>query len=189
MLTGLFPRKFWVNNARLNPEGIIPPSLLEDDAQGFVMLSILLHPYSRGSVTLSSASPSSPPRISPNYLLDERDLNTLATGAIECVKIVERMGFSSDHVVRNPTRFSKGLYDIDGWKEQCRQACATLYHPSSTCAMGLVVDSNLNVKGIEGLKVADASVFPHLTSGNTNAPCIMVGEMAADILKKQYKLI
>jgi hypothetical protein len=65
---------------------------------------------------------------------------------------------------------------------------ATLYHPSSTCAMGTVVNSDLQVMGVEGLRVADASVFPHLTSGNTNAPAIMVGEMAADIIKKHYGL-
>lgn len=189
MLTGLFPRKFWVSNARLDPDGKIPPSLMEDNAQGCILLSILLHPFSRGSISLRSSSYSDKPIIHPNYLLDERDLNTLATGAVELVKVAHQMGYTSENIVQTPSRFPKGVLDLDAWKEQCRQTCSTLYHPSSTCAMGEVVDSDLRVKGITGLRVADASVFPHLTSGNTNAPAIMVGEMAAMIIQKQYGLV
>jgi choline dehydrogenase len=132
--------------------------------------------------------------IHAGYFTDERDLTTLAQGAIECVKLANKMGYDHTKIVRQTIgkgASGKGnaidLYDLESWKERCRQMAATLYHPSSTCAMGKVVDSNLKVKGISGLRVADASVFPHLTSGNTNAPAIMVGEMASDIIKKEYQ--
>ena len=125
--------------------------------------------------------------IDAGYFIDDRDLTTLAQGAIECVKIASKMGFEDKDIVQEPSIFPNGIYDLEAWKEKCRQIAATLYHPASTCAMGKVVDSNLKVKGIHGLRVADASVFPHLTSGNTNAPAIMVGEMASDIIKNDYR--
>jgi choline dehydrogenase len=125
--------------------------------------------------------------IHAGYFTDDRDLTTLAQGAIECVKIASKMGYEDKDIVSEPSIFFNGVYDLDNWKEKCRQVAATLYHPSSTCAMGKVVDSNLKVKGIHGLRVADASVFPHLTSGNTNAPAIMVGEMASEIIKNEYR--
>jgi choline dehydrogenase len=159
---------------------------MEDNAQGFVLLSILLHPYSRGSVTLRSSNPFDKPMIHPGYFTDERDLTTLATGALKSIKIAHQMGYQD--IVHQPHQFPHGIDDLEEWKKYCRGTAATLYHPSSTCAMGKVVDSNLLVKGIDGLRVADASVFPHLTSGNTNAPAIMVGEMAADIIKGYYQL-
>jgi choline dehydrogenase len=102
------------------------------------------------------------------------------------VKIAHEMGFQD--IVHVSSRFPRGVTDLEGWKNHCRDVAATLYHPSSTCAMGAVVDSDLRVIGVEGLRVADASVFPHLTSGNTNAPAIMVGEMASEIIKKHYGL-
>jgi choline dehydrogenase len=74
-------------------------------------------------------------------------------------------------------------------REMARNYATTLYHPSSTCAIGKVVDARLRVKGVSSLRVADASVFPHLTSGNTNAPAIMVGELAADIIKSDWKML
>jgi choline dehydrogenase len=98
------------------------------------------------------------------------------------------MGYDDIDIVHQRAEFPNGVSDLDAWKRYCRGKAATVYHPSSTCAMGKVVDSNLQVKGIAGLRVADASVFPHLTSGNTNAPAIMVGEMAADIIKGCYGL-
>jgi choline dehydrogenase len=71
------------------------------------------------------------------------------------------------------------------WEEYARTYCSTLYHYTSTCAIGKVVDSSLKVMGIKGLRIADASVFPTNISGNTNAPCIMVGEKCADIIARE----
>eukprot|EP00604_Paraphysomonas_vestita_P002946 CAMPEP_0174820824 /NCGR_PEP_ID=MMETSP1107-20130205/4881_1 /TAXON_ID=36770 /ORGANISM="Paraphysomonas vestita, Strain GFlagA" /LENGTH=196 /DNA_ID=CAMNT_0016036883 /DNA_START=3179 /DNA_END=3769 /DNA_ORIENTATION=+ len=183
LLAGLFPRKFWTDNARINPTNLVPDELLEDNAQGFILLSILLHPYSVGSVTLRSNNPFDKPKIEAGYLTDERDLDAIAIGVLECVKVAERMGY--------PKIVSTGMtdiYNINEWKDKIKRTASTLYHPSCTCAMGKVTDSNLLVKGVSNLRVIDMSVCPHIVSGNTNAPAIMLGEMAADIVKDAYNL-
>jgi choline dehydrogenase len=94
MVAALFPREFWIKNARFEPRKMIPEEMMEDNAQGFLLLSILLHPFSRGSVTLRSSNPFDKPVIQPGYFSDEgeKDLTTLATGALENVKIAQEMG-------------------------------------------------------------------------------------------------
>ena len=164
----------------------VPEKLLQDDAEGFVLLSIVLHPYSTGSVTLRSANFLDAPVIDANYLSDERDMITLATGAVQCVKLAKQMGHHNIVLPLDMQHYPTDSLEL--WKIMARRYCSTLYHPTSTCAMGSVCDSSLRVKGVNGLRVADASVFPHLTSGNTNAPSIMVGEMASDIIKSAYNL-
>ena len=182
----MFPEKFYVRNARIEPAGFAPPEILRDDAEGFILVSILLHPYSSGSVTLRSANYLDAPVINANYLSDERDLVTIATGALQCVKLAKHMGHHDIVLPEDLRHFPTESLEL--WKTMARRFCSTLYHPSSTCAMGSVCDSSLCVKGVRGLRVADASVFPHLTSGNTNAPSIMVGEMASDFVKTTYGL-
>jgi choline dehydrogenase len=160
--------------------------MLKNDAEGFLMVSILLHPYSKGSITLRSNDYVDSPVINANYLDDERDIVTLATGALQCVQLAKQMGH---HNIVLPEDLRHLPCDqLDVWKIMTKRYCSTLYHPTTTCAMGIVCDSSLRVKGVQGLRVADASVFPHITSGNTNAPSIMVGEMAADFIKKEYDL-
>lgn len=183
LLSGLFPRKFWTDNARIDPTNLVPNELLEDNAQGFILLSILLHPYSLGSIKLRSNNPFDKPIIEPGYLTDTRDLDAIAIGVLECVKLAEKMGY--------PNVVATGItniYDINEWKDKIKRTASTLYHPSSTCAMGKVTDSNMLVKGVSNLRVIDVSVCPHIVSGNTNAPAIMLGEMAADIVKERYHL-
>jgi choline dehydrogenase len=182
----LFPKEFYLKNARVNPDGYVSEAVLRDDAEGFVMVSILLHPYSSGSVTLRSNDYRDGPVINANYLADERDLITLATGALQCVRLAKEMGH--EHIALPADLRHLPVDSLDLWKTMTRRYCSTLYHPTSTCAMGVVCDSSLCVKGVTGLRVADASVFPHITSGNTNAPSIMVGEMAADIIKSAHNL-
>lgn len=182
----MFPEEFYVNNGRIDPTGYVPAEMLKNDAEGFLMVSILLHPYSKGSITLRSNDYADSPVINANYLDDERDLVTLATGALQCVQLAKQMGH---HNIVLPEDLRHLPCDqLDVWKIMTKRYCSTLYHPTTTCAMGIVCDSSLRVKGVQGLRVADASVFPHITSGNTNAPSIMVGEMAADFIKKEYDL-
>lgn len=182
-MAGLFPEKFWVNNARINPREFVPKELLEDNAQGFILLSILLHPYSRGSISLRSSNPFDKPKIEAGYLTDVRDLEAIARGVLKCVEIAEKMGYPNV-ILQNIT----DMHDIEQWKEKIRCTASTLYHPSCTCAMGKVTDSNLLVKGVSNLRVIDTSVCPSIVSGNTNAPAIMLGEMASDIVKQHHKL-
>lgn len=164
--------------------------MLTPTAQGLMMLGILLHPHSSGSMTIRSADHRDPPIIQPNYLSDEggKDIETLVAAAKKSLCILKKMGYKLEDVLVHDDLKHLSLEEDESWRQNIRRYASTLYHPAGTCAMGRVLDSNLRVKGIKHLRVADASAFPHLTSGNTNAPCIMMGEMAALILKEEHKL-
>ena len=185
-ICGLFPEEFYIRNGRIDPKDYIPPEMLRDDAEGFLMVSILLHPFSAGCIALRSADFRAAPVIHANYLADDRDLLTLATGALQCVRLAQQMGHHNIVLPEDLRHFPRDSLEL--WKIMAKRFCSTLYHPTSTCAMGRVCDSSLRVKGVQGLRVADASVFPHITSGNTNAPAIMVGEMASDFIKLAHNL-
>jgi choline dehydrogenase-like flavoprotein len=151
---------------------------------GFSCHVCALRPYSRGSVKLKSANPNDAPSIDPNYLSDPRDLETLVKGA----KIV-------DQILKSPALSAyrkKDVYTGDvksdaEWERHIRARADTIYHPVGTCKMGeddmAVVDSQLRVHGLDGLRVVDASVMPTLIGGNTNAPTIMIAERAANFIK------
>lgn len=185
-LCGLFPEEFYRKNGNLDPTGYVPAEMLQDDSEGFLLFSILLHPYSTGSITLRSADFTDAPVIHANYLADERDVDTLAAGAVQCVKLAKQMGHRNIALPNDLKHMNVESPEV--WRIMIRRYSGTLYHPTTTCAMGVVCDSSLCVRGVRGLRVADASVFPHITSGNTNAPSIMVGEMAALFIKEKYNL-
>jgi choline dehydrogenase-like flavoprotein len=152
-------------------------------ADGYSAHICVLRPESRGSVGLQDANPASPPRIDPNFLSDPRDLQTLMAG----VRIMEQAMAAPPLA---PWR-GKRLYPHDGTdagiEADIRARADTIYHPVGTCRMGrdalAVVDPALNVHGINGLRVVDASVMPRLIGGNTNAPTIMIAEKAADLIR------
>ncbi len=144
----------------------------------------VLRPHSHGEVTLFDANPLSPPRIDPKYLSDRRDEDALLAGVKMARRIMEAPALA-------PWRHDDiypytGISD-DGLREQIRQRADTIYHPVGTCRMGVddmaVVDPQLKVKGMEGLRVVDASIMPTLIGGNTNAPTIMIAEKAAAMIK------
>ena len=144
-----------------------------------------LVPESRGTITLRSADPAEPPRIQPNYLESDADRETMVAG----VRIVrDIMGRPALAAYRGrelaPGEAVRTGEDVVAW---LRSAAMTTFHPVGTCKMGIdpmaVVDARLKVHGIEGLRVADASVMPVITSGNTNAPAIMIGEKAAGFVR------
>jgi len=149
---------------------------------GFSLLPSLLKPNSRGYISLRSANPNDDPLIQPNFLADDADLNTLLAGGKVAMELVGQSEFSQ-HV--------KELYfPQDDSEEALRDVLLnrleTIYHPVGTCKMGsddtAVVDAQLRVHGIEGLRVIDASIMPTIVAGNTNAPVYMIAEKGAEMI-------
>jgi choline dehydrogenase len=144
-----------------------------------IFLPILVQPFSLGEVTLRSANPADAPRVNPNYLRCGADVQVLC----KAVKLVRELVNTRAFAGVNGGELTPGAGDIDGF---IRSQCSTLWHPAGTCRMGhdalSVVDPKLRVNGILGLRIADASVMPTVTSGNTVAACFMIGEKAADLI-------
>jgi choline dehydrogenase len=147
---------------------------------------ILLHPESRGSVSLKDGDPASKPVIRHNYLAVERDRRTLRDGIIAVRRIYATSPLKD--MVDNellPGRAIVGEAEIDRY---IAETASTMYHPVGTCRMGAddgaVVDGELKVRGVEALRVIDASVMPTVPGGHTNAPTIMIAEKAADLLRQ-----
>jgi len=140
---------------------------------------------SRGRIRLRSTDPRWHPEIAPAYYDDQADLDAMVAGVQRLLETV-RSGPLAKHVAGPfmPEQSDPSEGDI---VEHVRLNSQTLYHPVGTCAMGSgdasVVDPELRVRGVDGLRVADASVMPVVPRGNTNAPSIMVGEKAADLLR------
>jgi choline dehydrogenase len=156
-------------------ESLAPPT---DHA--FSVFCGVLQPTSRGEVTLRSPLPDAQPRIVHNYLSTPEDRETLEAAVRLSMDLAERAPLAD--VLRAP--WVAPADDSDAALEQFIRAQAqTVYHPTSTCAIGSVVDPQLRVLGIEGLRVADASVMPTVPRANTNAPTIMVAEKAADLIR------
>ena len=151
----------------------------------------ILHPYSRGTVLLNSTDPRDAPRIDPRFLSDERDLDLLVQGGQLQQRIMESAAFDK---VRGKMLYPVKLGDTEAMKADIRNRADTQYHPVGTCKMGTsddpmaVVDARLRVRGIQGLRVIDASIMPNVISGNTNAPTIMIGEKAADMIREDRRL-
>jgi choline dehydrogenase len=150
----------------------------------FSIFAVHIHPESRGSVRLKSPDPTAAPAIRFNFLESENDRQLIVRG----------MKLSRQIAAAEPLRSSvleeflpgPAYRSDDELLAFARQAAISLYHPVGTCRMGndpmAVVDPRLRVRGIDGLRVADASVMPEIISGNTNAPTIMIGEKAADMI-------
>jgi choline dehydrogenase len=146
----------------------------------------VLRPYSRGTVGIKSADPREAPVIDPQFLSDERDLQLLIKGGQAQQRLMESSPFNS---VRGKMLYPVDINDAKAMEQDIRNRADTQYHPVGTCKMGpasdpmAVVDAQLRVKGIAGLRVADASIMPTLIGGNTNAPSIMIGEKCAELIR------
>ncbi|HAI76810.1 MAG TPA: choline dehydrogenase, partial [Microscillaceae bacterium] len=155
-------------------------------ADGYSILPTLLKPKSVAFIGLKSNNPFDAPLIQPNYLESEDDRMVLLKGTRKALEVLASESFKP---YRTETHFPKGANSLsdEALLEHIRRTLETVYHPIGTCKMGsdemAVVDTQLRVRGIEGLRVIDASIMPTIVSGNTNAPVIMIGEKGADLVK------
>jgi choline dehydrogenase len=162
------------------------PSMFFDEGltaphdHGYCFGPVVIHPTSRGVVRLRSPLPDAKPLILNNFLTTEEDRESMLAGMRIALEIAQQPVL--DAVERAP--FSVPASDSDpDLMAFVERASQTVYHPTSTCAMGAVVDAELRVLGCEGLRVVDASVMPAITRGNTHAPTVMIAEKAADLIR------
>ncbi|MFF4043080.1 GMC family oxidoreductase [Streptomyces sp. NPDC001816] len=172
------------------PTALILSGEEEPDRPVFTMNCVPLHPQTRGTVRLASADPQTPPLIDPRYFDAPADASVMVAGLRAVMDIAHCTPFA-EHLARPYLPSSDDLDCLDrlgdaALEEHVRRWSATAYHPVGTCAMGTghdsVVNSDLEVYGVERLRVVDASVMPTVTSGNTNAPTIMIAEKAAELI-------
>ena len=146
-----------------------------------------LRPLSRGCITLRSNDPWDPPRIQPDFLSSEVDLDGMLEGFKLCRRLVQASPF--DPYRGEEVHPGRAVQSDDEILETIQELSQTVDHPAGTCKMGsdamAVVDPRLRAHGLEGLRVVDASIMPTLISGNTNAPVIMIAEKAADLIRDQ----
>lgn len=151
--------------------------------RGYSLHVCALRPFSRGAVRLASGDVRDAPLIDPRFLIDVRDVDTLVAGAQIAQRILAAPALAA---LGGRPIYGTGRDDDDALRTLIRDHADTIYHPVGTCRMGedagAVVDPQLRVRGVTGLRVADASIMPSLISGNTQAPTAMIGEKAADLI-------
>ena len=157
----------------------------------FTASVLQLRPESTGHLALKSADPTTPIGIHPNYLATKTDCDTIVEG----IRIARRIADAEpvNSIISGEHAPGAGIADdYDAILNWARDTATAIYYPTGTAKMGTdpaaVVDPNLKVRGIDGLRVADASIMPIITSGNTNAPTIMIGEKAADMILEDARL-
>ncbi len=159
-----------------------------DPFPGFTVTMCQLRPESRGHVRISSPDCHDKPLIQPNYLAHAKDCDTMVAGMRLVRKVAAQQALS--HYISEEMSPGIDVQSDAALLEFVRQKGSTIFHPTSTCRMGAdpqaVVSPQLKVNGLEGLRIADASIMPALVSANTNAACIMIGEKAADLLLEDH---
>src|SRR5215469_3914480 len=183
--------QFLFRVAPLNAAPYMPP-FRPAFIDGYGVRAVVLRPESRGKLSLGSPDPHAPIRIEPNFFSRDKDLKVIRDG----------MRMAREVLVQAPLQRFGGVESLPGkekvtdveFNAYIRETATTVYHPLGTCKMGgerdesAVVDPQLRVKGIDGLRVADASVMPDLVGGNINAPVIMIAEKAADMIRGRQPL-
>ncbi|WP_082359054.1 GMC family oxidoreductase N-terminal domain-containing protein [Bosea sp. AAP35] len=190
---------YWKSDSRLPAPDILQCQLefavpspaetgIETPAHGWTMFAGLAQPKSRGRLRLSGPNADDPMLIEPNALSAPEDVEAAIAAVELCRDIGNARAF--DELVARET--APGLRDRAGMLDFIRKSAVTYWHQSGTAKMGRdwmsVVDSRLKVYGIDGLRIADASIMPRITVGNIMAPCVVIGERAADMMRQQHGL-
>jgi choline dehydrogenase-like flavoprotein len=172
-----------------------PEETLAVTAENMILLANPVLPHSTGEIVLASADPAAQPIIRMNYLTDPHDIKVMVAVMRKALAIVEHWPGPIKPGALNvpPALVRKHGYVVGEapsdalLEDMARHYAVTVYHLCSTCRIGDVVDADLRVHGVANLRVADASVMPNITSGNTNAASIMIGEKAADLIAAQHR--
>ncbi len=191
-----YNRDLWAGCMRVDPEQYFDDAeqRLSDDAETVMLLANPVQPHSEGEITLASADASAPPNIDMNYFGDDHDMPVMIATMRRVLDIAENW---PSHRALGAPLFPPFLADKHGHSPGDAPSDAlledlalhyawTVYHPTTTCRIGDVVDPQLRVYGIAGLRVADASVMPNIVSGNTNAAAMMIGEKAAEMIAAEH---
>ena len=166
------------------PSFVIDHGKIDPSTHGYQLHASLNQPKSRGNIELNSSNPYDHPKIKFNYLEDEYDLNE----TVKCIHVAREILKQNSMKPYAGKEIGPGDHatDEEDIKEYIRSKAETAYHPSCTLKMGIdkmsVVDEKLKVHGLQNLRVADASVMPEITSGNLNAPTLMIAERASDFI-------
>jgi choline dehydrogenase len=157
-------------------------------ASGWTLFGSVSHPKSRGSLRLTGPGPFDPIDIEPNTLAEPEDLK----GAVACVELLRGIGNSAPLGSLVKREVMPGDLKATALRDFIRNAATTYWHPTCTAKIGRddmsVVDGSLRVYGVDNLTIADGSIMPRITTANTMAPCVIIGERAAEILRQRYKL-
>jgi choline dehydrogenase len=181
----------WRNVFRVDPDGYFddPAKRLALDAEVVVVLPNPVQPHSEGEIRLASADAAEPPAISLNYFADPHDARVMVSVMRRALDLVANWPVPGMGPLLVPPKLAESHGHAPGdvpsdelLEDLARHYALTVYHATSTCRIGSVVDPDLRVLGVDRLRVADASVMPNVTSGNTNAPTIMIGEKAAELI-------
>jgi choline dehydrogenase-like flavoprotein len=191
-----YNRDIWQNLLRVNPDTYFDDAgaRLAPDAETVIILANPVQPRSEGEIVLTSADPLYPPDIRMNYYGDPYDMQVMVAVLRRALDV---MAHWPAHGKIGPVVVPPALAAKHGYasgeppsdallEDLARHYSFTVYHLTSTCRIGRVVDASLRVMGVAGLRVADASVMPNVTSGNTNAPSIMIGEKAAEMVATEH---
>jgi choline dehydrogenase len=166
------------------PVQFVAPEYLTD-GPGFTFAPVLSQPRSRGTVTLASSDPTALARVDPRYLSRDEDLAVLEYGIRYARELAHSSAF--DNLRGRELAPGEGVTSTSELRDYIRKVAGTVWHPAGTCRMGTgredVVDDQLRVHGVEGLRIADASVMPELVNGNPNATVMMIAEKAADLIR------
>ena len=189
-----YNRDIWQRCLRLDPDDYLDDAdaVLAPDAESIFVLANPVQPHSEGEIRITSPDPLSHPDIRMNYYGDPHDLDVMVAVLRRALEIAEQWpgelgplmvpkALAAKHGHAPGDRPSDALLT-----DLARHHSGTVYHLTSTCRIGSVVDPQLRVLGVDGLRVADASVMPNVVSGNTNAACIMIGEKAAEMLAAEH---